>query len=135
MKNQKKLVIETNEKIKLIKSQQGELDAVILYKKLSAVIKETEYKEIFLKIAADEGKHAGILRSYTQENLKPKGGKAAFIIIMYKVLGLKFTLRILSKGEIKAANEYAFLVNKFHKINEIMKDEQRHGELMRNMYM
>jgi rubrerythrin len=125
--------MKSEDKKKLIKAQQGELDAVILYRKLAEEMKDTKNREAFLKIAADEGKHAGILRKYTGENLTPKNLKAAVVITMYKVFGLKFTLKILEKGEFKAAKEYYSLVTDFPNIKEIIKDEELHGKLMENL--
>ncbi|AWV80317.1 MULTISPECIES: ferritin family protein [Clostridium] len=116
-----------------MKAQQGELDAVIVYKKLSSILKEEEYKKTFLSIAADEGKHAAILKKYTEEKLIPKKLKANFVYIIYSIFGLKFTLGILEKGEFKAAEAYLPLQDKFKAIKEILDDEKRHGELMNNM--
>jgi rubrerythrin len=133
MKTETYINIKDSERKQLIKSQQGELDAVILYRMLAEKMKDSKNKEIFLKIAADEGKHAGILRKYTGENLKPKNFKATLVNCIYKVFGLKFTLKILSEGEFKAAKEYFKLVERFPNIKEILNDEETHGNLMKNI--
>lgn len=117
----------------LLKSQQGELDAVILYRKLAKTIKESEYKETFLKIAADEGKHAVILKKYTCETLKPKNAKALIVVTIYKVFGLKFLVKVLSNGEFKAAIGYSKLAKEYSDIQQIIEDENLHGELMKKM--
>lgn len=122
-----------NEKKQLIRAQQGELDAVILYRKLAELINETKNKAIFLKIASDEGKHAGILRKYTGENLEPKNLKSLMVTGIYKVFGIKIMLKILATGEFKAAKKYSLLVKKFPDIQEIIKDENLHGKLMQDM--
>lgn len=111
-----KIEITSKERKQLLKSQQGELDAVLLYRKLAETIKETQHKKTFIKIAADEGKHAGILRKYTDENLKAKNGKAFIVSTIYKICGFKITLNILAKGEFKAAKDYESLVAKFPNI-------------------
>ena len=133
MKTQAYTEITKEEKEQLIKAQQGELDAVILYRKLAEITKETINKETFLKIAADEGKHACILRKYTGENLEPKKIKALVVTCIYKVFGVKFTLKVLEKGELKAAKKYSTIVKKFPNIQGIIKDENLHGKLIRNM--
>lgn len=133
MKTDKHIDITAREKQQLIKSQQGELDAVILYKKLAMLIKKQEHKDTFLKIAADEGKHAAIIRTYTQENLRPKKLKARVVTAIYRVFGLKKLLKILSKGELKAAKEYESLQDRFPAIKDIIKDEERHGSIMDKM--
>ena len=133
MQPQANIAITGKEKQQLVKSQQGELDAVILYRKLAEMTKGTKNKQTFLKIATDEGKHAVILRKYTGEKLEPKRTKALIITVIYKTLGEKFTLKVIGKGEFKAAKEYLPLVDKFPNIKEIIKDENLHGELMVSM--
>ncbi len=119
-------------KVQLIKAQQGELDAVILYRRLAEVVKNTKDKELFLRIAADEGKHASILKKYTGETLKASNFKALVVITLYKVLGLKFILKLLEKGELKAIEGYSLLVEEFPaiEIEEIIRDEALHATLI-----
>ena len=121
------------EKKQLIKAQQGELDAVILYRKLAELTSETKNKALFLKIASDEGKHAGILRKYTGENLESKNLKSLIVTGIYGIFGIKIMLKILAKGEFEAAKKYSSLATKFPDIQVIIKDENLHGELMRDM--
>ena len=61
----------TNEQA-LLEFQQGELDAVILYRKIAAQIKNAEVASVLREIARDEGRHAAILFKLTRETLKPK---------------------------------------------------------------
>ena len=133
MKNKIDIEIINEDKKQLMKAQQGELDAVIIYHKLAEVINNTDNKKVFLKIAADEGKHASILKKYTGEKLRPKKFKSLIIFSIYKIFGVKVTLNILIKGELKAAREYERFTLKFPKIQQILKDEELHGELMKNM--
>jgi len=123
----------SDEKNSLVKAQQGELDAVILYRKLAEVAKDKYMKEEFLRIAADEGKHAAILREYTGEVLKPKSTKANFVALMYKFLGHNFTMNILASGEIKSIGKYNTMVRNFPNIEKIIKDEAKHAEITRNL--
>lgn len=128
-----KIEISEKERKQLIKSQQGELDAVILYRRLAEMIEDSEKKEIFLRVAADEGRHASIIRKYTGENLRPRKFLSFFIVTIYKIFGLKFTLNILSKGEFRGAISYSKIAEKIPDIKEMLKDEELHGNLMKDM--
>ena len=130
MKNESSTERMNEKKVQLIKAQQGELDAVILYRRLAEVVKNTKDKELFLRIAADEGKHASILKKYTGETLKASNFKALVVITLYKVLGLKFILKLLEKGELKATEGYSLLVEEFPTIKEIIRDEALHATLI-----
>ncbi len=125
--------ITSKEREQLLKSQQGELDAVLLYRKLAELAKEPKDKETLLKIAADEGRHAAILGRYTGENLKQKNTIALIITSLRKVIGSNLTLRLLAKAEFSAVGKYSSLVDKFPDIQEIMNDEEMHGKLLSNM--
>ncbi len=133
MKAHTHIEIKEKDKNQLIKAQQGELDAVVLYRKLSVMTKEIKNKEIFLKIAADEGKHASILRRYTGEKLEPKHFKTLIVTIIYKVFGEKYLLKTIGKGEFKAAKNYLSLVMKYPDIQVIIDDEYLHGNLISKM--
>ena len=113
----------------LIKAQQGELDAVLLYQSLAKMAKNSDVKEKFTQIAADEGKHAAILRSYTRENLKPKNTKALLVAFIYRTLGHSYTCKLLSEGEMNSIPSYQKLVVGFPRIKEIMEDEIRHARI------
>lgn len=121
------------EKKQLVKLQQGELDAVLMYRKLAEVTRKPKVKETLLKIAADEGKHAAMIRKHTGENLKQKTTLSLVISAISKVIGLNFTLKLIAKAEFMIAGKLTPLVDRFPDIQEIIDDEEMHGKLIRNM--
>ena len=52
----------------LLRSQQGELDAVLMYQRLAKVVKTDKEREAFLQLAKEEGRHASVFHC-----LYPKG--------------------------------------------------------------
>ena len=117
----------------LLKTQQGELDAVKLYQRLAEIVKHEKGKNLFLEVAVDEGKHAKLLKSYTNTALKPRGIKASVVVLLYRLIGHNFVMGLLQKGELKSINVYQGLVNDFPKIQEIIDDEARHAEIARSL--
>ena len=107
------------------------MDAVFMYKKLAELAKTEERKELLLKAAADEGKHAGILHGYTETVIKkvPKTMQRA-VLFSYKVFGKKITFKFLSIGENASVKPYSKYVKDFPNIQEIMADEIHHGKVM-----
>lgn len=134
MPSQSSTEISKEKKVQLIKAQQGELDAVIVYRRLAEAMKDIKIEKVLLRIAVDEGKHAGILRKYTGATLKASKFKALVVMTMYRTLGFKFTLKVLEKGELKAVKGYSLLVDDFPKIDKIISDEALHADLIKNMY-
>ncbi|QIA06463.1 ferritin family protein [Draconibacterium halophilum] len=121
------------QKEQLIKSQQGELNAVLIYQRLARITKHEKGEEVFSEIAADEGKHATILKSYTNEVLKPDGKKAKVVGFLYKLLGHNFVMGLLEKGELKSIDNYEPLKNDFPKIQQIIDDELRHAAMAKSL--
>ena len=78
----------TQEQFKeLIRSQQGELNAVLMYQKLAKVVKTDKEREAFLQLAKEEGRHASVFHAYTKEALKPKKTMAVIMPLLYRILG------------------------------------------------
>ena len=117
----------------LLRTQQGELDAVKLYQRLAEIVKHEKGKNLFLEVAADEGKHAKLFKSYTNTALKPRGIKASVVVLLYKLIGHNFVMGLLQKGELKSINVYQGLVDDFPKIQEIIDDEARHAEIAKSL--
>lgn len=117
-----------NDRKILLKSQQGELDAVLMYQALAEVVKDTKDADTFRKLAAEEGHHAAVFHGLTNENLKPKKTLAILMPILYKIIGKKRLYPLIAKGEYAAAENYAPVVEKFPVIESVRKDETRHGD-------
>jgi len=112
----------------LIKSQQGELDAVLMYKALAKVVKDEKDRETFLKLAAEEGGHANVFKELTNKVLKPKKTLATIVPLLYRIIGKKKLYPIVAKGEYNAENNYAPIADKFPSIESVKNDEKRHGD-------
>ena len=48
----------------LLRAQQGEVDAVLMYNNLAEVVNETD-AAIFRQLASEEGGHASVFHNYT----------------------------------------------------------------------
>ena len=114
----------------LLCSQQGELDAVLMYQRLAKVVKTEKEREAFLQLAKEEGRHASVFHTYTQKALKPKKGKAFLMPILYYILGKKRLYPLIAKGEYDAAVGYEHLIADFPEVESVKNDEKRHGDIV-----
>ena len=112
----------------LLKSQQGELDAVLMYNKLAGVVKDEKDAETFRRLAAEEGHHASVFKEITNKVLKPKKLLATVVPILYKIIGKKKLYPIIAKSEYGAENTYKPVAEKFPEIESVKNDEHRHGD-------
>ena len=124
----------TQEQFKeLVRSQQGELNAVLMYQKLAQVVKTDREREAFLQLAKEEGRHASVFHTYTKEALKPKKTMAIIMPFLYYLLGKKRLYKLIAKGEYDAATGYEHLVADFPEVESIKNDEKRHGDIVSSL--
>ncbi len=120
--------ITVEERKVLLKSQQGELDAVKMYNALANVVKDSRDAEPFRQLAAEEGRHAAVFKAMTNEVLKPKNTKAVVIPILYRVIGEKRLYPIIARKEYDAVKKYEPVASRFPEVESVKNDEQRHGD-------
>lgn len=129
-KNKKELGLEgiTPEQMKtLIKAQKGEMDAVLMYKRLAKTVKDPAHKEAFRRLASDEKRHANVFRAYTGRPVGTNPAKAIFVPLMYIFLGKEKVYPIIAKGEYAAADKYKNIIKDFPEVEAVMNDETFHG--------
>ena len=114
----------------LLRSQQGELDAVLMYQRLAKVVKTEKEQDTFLLLAKEEGRHASVFHAYTKEVLKPQKTMARIMPMLYHLLGRKRLYRMIAKGEYDAAVGYEHLIADFPEVENVRNDEKRHGDIV-----
>ncbi len=97
----------------LLKSQQGELDAVLMYNALAKVAKIKKDKETFRQLAREEGHHASVFHKLTQRELTPKHTKEILLPILYKIFPRWILYPAIAQGEYAAVKTYAPVAEKF----------------------
>lgn len=112
----------------LLKSQQGELDAVLMYNTLADACSDPLDRATFQQLAREEGHHASVFHQLTGKTLKPKKGQAVLVSMLYRIIGKKKLYPKIAQGEYDAAKNYAPVIQKFSEIESVQKDEQRHGD-------
>lgn len=117
----------------LLKSQQGELDAVLMYRALADAVKNEHDAEAFRQLASEEGRHAKVFKELTSHTLKPKKTLAVAVPLFYKILGRKILYPVIAKFEYNAVNTYKPVAEKFPEVESVMNDEKRHGDIVNSL--
>ena len=112
----------------LLKAQQGEADAVLMYRRLADKVKSEDDRKAFLRLADDEARHESVFLGYTGKTVKANPAKAIAIPLMYKTIGREKLYPVIAKGEYDAAEKYKDVVRDFPEIEEVMNDEVHHGD-------
>ena len=114
----------------LLRSQQGELNAVLMYQRLAKVVKTEKERDAFLQLAKEEDRHASVFHAYTKEVLNPKKTMAVIMPLLYRILGKKRLYKLIAKGEYDAAVGYEHLIADFPDVESVKNDEKRHGVIV-----
>ena len=117
----------------LLKSQQGELDAVLMYKALAKVAKLQKDKDTFLQLAQEEGHHAAVFHKLTQTELTPKHTKEILLPILYRIFPRWILYSAIARGEYAAVKTYLPVAQKFPEVESVRNDEKRHGDMMKGL--
>ena len=111
---------------KFIKLQRDEVTSNIIYSRVAQKEKDPHNREILLKMAEEENKHAGILRKYTKRDVQPYRWQLFWYKITFAVFGITFGMKLLEKGEDKAIEAYSTLLDQYPDIQTIITDEEQH---------
>ncbi|MGD9486777.1 MAG: VIT1/CCC1 transporter family protein [Calditrichaceae bacterium] len=110
----------------LLKLQKNELSEYLVYKKLASQIKDNHNREVLERIANDEFEHFKFLKKYTNEDVKPRRFKIYWYVLISKIFGLSFGLKLMEKGEDLASRIYDDLASQIPDIASLSVEEQRH---------
>lgn len=117
----------------LLKAQQGELDAVLMYNALADKVKLQKDKNAFWQLALEEGRHATVFHAYTAQPLKASRVKAVLLPILYALVGRKFLYPVIARFEYDAAKNYEHLIPEFPEVASVRDDETRHGDILMSL--
>lgn len=110
----------------LIAMQRNEATEAMVYAHLAAIEKHEGNAAILQRIAGDEARHGAILEDMLGFSVPPQKWRAALYILVARLFGLSFGLRLMERGESMAADAYGKLAADFPTFQQIAEDEQRH---------
>ncbi|MGQ9609169.1 MAG: VIT1/CCC1 transporter family protein [bacterium] len=113
-------------KKKFIDFQRCEITEHFIYKKLSNLIKDINNKDVLKRISDEELSHYKIWKRYTNENVKPNKFRICKYVLISRLLGLTFGIKLMEKGEKKAQINYDQASDFVSDIQKIMEDESDH---------
>ena len=125
--------MENYEKSILLEAQQGELDAVLMYRALAKVVKDPEDAKVFERLASDEERHAKVFENLTGERLIPKKMKATFVPLLYHLIGKRHLYTIIAQREYGAVRSYESVAANYRTVDDIRRDEKKHGDAVKRL--
>jgi vacuolar iron transporter family protein len=106
--------------------QKEEIEGHHIYRRLGAIMKSADNARILNEIAGQELKHYGVLKGYTGVEVKPSLLRVLAYVLMARVLGLMFSLKLMERGEHAAEETYSGIGAHVPEVESILRDEDAH---------
>jgi vacuolar iron transporter family protein len=114
----------------LLKMQKNEITEYHIYTKLAASTKKEKNKEIIASIGKEELEHYEKLKKVTKREVKPNRVKVMFYVVISKLFGLSFGLKLMERGEILASLFYNSCKEGEVDLSALSMDEQKHEKAL-----
>lgn len=113
--------------------QKNEITEYNVYNSLAKSIKDKNNSEVLKRIGNDELEHFKFWKNYTNANIKPNRIKIFFYVIIAKILGITFSIKLMEKGEQRAEKNYAEIQKYLPEANKILTEEEEHENTLINL--
>lgn len=110
----------------LLTQLRSELTEAQVYARLAAHVPNPHNAAFLKQIAAEEHAHAAILQKILQKPVIPSMGNVFYHVLVARIFGLTFALKLMERGESQAENTYRRLAADIPELRTIAADEQRH---------
>ena len=118
---------------KLEIEQQNELNSHYIYSRLAKLSESSINRDILTQIADDEIKHYEFLRDLTRKNPGPNKAKIEWYILLARILGITFAVKLMERGEEDAQEAYETIEASLPEIRDIIEDEETHEHSLIDM--
>lgn len=119
-------VLDDDIKEEILIAQRNEITEYIVYEKLSQSIKNPSNRQILQHIANDELEHYNFWKNYTHENVHPHKLKIWKYVLISKIFGVRFGIKLMERGEEQAQVTYQKISKFVPAAKSIIKDEDKH---------
>jgi len=119
--------------IELKKAQQDELVGTEVYGRLAKLAKDPNNAKILKKISEDEKHHANIFKKYTGTAMKVGKLRVMFYVLVSRIFGLTFGVKLQERGEEAAQKKYTQMLNTIPEIKEVIEEEEKHEAELINL--
>lgn len=117
----------------LLAAQRNEITESFVYRRLAARERHPENRATLERIAADEEAHHALLASVTGRDVGPDRWRVWFYVLVARLFGLTFGVKLMEKGEERAQRVYAELEGTYPQLAAVRADEQEHERALLDM--
>jgi VIT1/CCC1 family predicted Fe2+/Mn2+ transporter len=119
--------------VELKKAQQDELVGTEVYRRLAKLVKSPRNAKVLKQIAEDEKYHANIFKKYTSTALKVNKLRVLFYVLVSRIFGLTFGVKLQERGKVAAQKKYTQILNVIPEMKEVIEAEEKHEAELINL--
>jgi len=109
-------------------AQRGEITEHLVYSRLAAMLRDHPNAKVLASIADAEKGHAAFWAKLTGVEAKPDRFRAGVRIVLARLFGLTFVLKMMERGEARASKRYSSLEDAVPGLARIRADEDAHEQ-------
>lgn len=119
-------------KKQLLAFQVNEITEHHIYKRLSLLQKKEHNRQVLTELSDEELGHYQMLVKYTGKTPGPNKQRIWFYVLMARLFGLTFSLKLMERGEAMAQNAYRAHKN-INELQKMAKEEEIHETKLINL--
>jgi len=112
----------------LLKQQRNEITEYHIYSALAELAEDEQNRQVLRQIAEEEKKHYAFWEKLTGRSLAPQMWKVRLYVILARIFGLSFALRLMERGEEEAIHLYRKMAERYPEAKAILEEELRHED-------
>ncbi len=127
--------MEINNKLRtqILDYQKNEITEYHIYTKLAKIVDSEENQKVIQQIANDEYRHYHQWKEYTGEDIKPDRFKISLFVLISRLFGFTFGIKLMERGEEEAQENYDQILQHFPEVETIIKEENDHEDALLGM--
>lgn len=110
----------------LLRYQRNEITEYHIYTQLALTMPSPENAAVLRRIAENEHQHYDIWKTHTGQDVAPDRLKIRWYVMIARLFGLTFGVKLMEHGEEDAQETYRLLREAIPEIDAILEDEERH---------
>lgn len=107
--------------------QRDEITLYEVYRRLAALQKRAEHRQVLLRIMQDERRHCDVLKSETGRDVAPDPKRVFVCVWKHRMLGLTFVVRQMELREKRTEEIYTRYADR-EEFRQIAREERCHGQ-------
>lgn len=112
----------------LLKAQRNEISEYHIYMRIAASLPKEHNRSVLEQIAADELRHYNEWKKFTGQDVSPKWPLVWFYVLVARLFGFTFGVKLMEQGEEGAQVNYAEIAKFIPEAVKIHQDEEEHEE-------